>query len=198
VAVDLVGALDAVMAEPARDVSDGDVLGQCGGGVEVAEGVGDEVGGEPGPSGGALEGLLVGAAGDELVLTALEQVPVGGGAVAGDVLVDGLADVFGQGDVAELPGVAVLQRPELRELVDLLSYSQGAAVTGAAAQADGQGLADAQTAAIPPGTGAIPLPAARGTAGTGQPGNLADPIAASSRRRSSSARPGRQPAPPPT
>jgi len=46
---------------------------------------------------------------------------------------------------------------------------------------------------IPPGTGAIPLRAARGTAGTGRPGNRAAPIAASSRRRSASARRGRQP-----
>ena len=51
------------------------------------------------------------------------------------------------------------------------------------------------TVAIPPGSGAIPPRAARGTAGTGRPGNPAGPIAASSRRRSSSARPGRQPAP---
>ena len=54
------------------------------------------------------------------------------------------------------------------------------------------------TIAIPPGSGAIPPRAARGTAGTGRPGSLAGPIAASSRRRSSSARPARQPAPPPT
>jgi hypothetical protein len=51
---------------------------------------------------------------------------------------------------------------------------------------------------IPPGTGAIPLPAARGTAGTGRPGNPAAPSAASSRRRSSSARRDKQPVPPPT
>jgi hypothetical protein len=51
------------------------------------------------------------------------------------------------------------------------------------------------TVALPPGSGAIPPCAARGTAGTGRPGSPEGPIAASSRRRSSSARPGRQPAP---
>src|SRR6266498_1116940 len=48
---------------------------------------------------------------DQLVLAALEQVPAGRGAVLGDVLVDRLADVLGQRDVAELPGLAELQWP---------------------------------------------------------------------------------------
>ena len=37
VAVDLVGHLDALVAEPAGDVGDGDALGQGGGGVVVAQ-----------------------------------------------------------------------------------------------------------------------------------------------------------------
>jgi hypothetical protein len=49
------------------------------------------------PGGGSLEVFLVAAADDELVLAALEQVPVAGGAVLGGVLVDGLADVIGEG-----------------------------------------------------------------------------------------------------
>jgi hypothetical protein len=47
VAVDLVGDLDAVVAEPAGYLGDRDALGEGGGGVEVAEGVGMNSGGSP-------------------------------------------------------------------------------------------------------------------------------------------------------
>jgi hypothetical protein len=53
----------------------------------------DELRWQPRLRGGPLEVLLVTAAHDQLVLAALEQVPVGRGAVPGDVLVDRLADV---------------------------------------------------------------------------------------------------------
>ena len=68
----------------------------------------DELRREPRFRSGPLEVILVAAADDQLVLAALKQVPVSGGAVLGDVLVDRLADVFGQRDVAEFPGPAEL------------------------------------------------------------------------------------------
>ena len=93
VPVDLVGDFDASVAEPAGDLGDGDVLGEGGGCVAVAQRVRGEFRGQPGSDGGPVEILLVGAAGDELVPAALEQVPVWGGAMVGDVLVDRLGDV---------------------------------------------------------------------------------------------------------
>ncbi|HEX6527206.1 MAG TPA: hypothetical protein VF070_45435 [Streptosporangiaceae bacterium] len=103
---------------------------------------------EPGPGCGPLEVLLVGAADDELVLATLEQVPVRCGAMSGDMLVDRLADIGGQRDVAELASRAVLQRPQLRCGVDLLLDPQGLAMMSLAAQADREGLADPQSAAV--------------------------------------------------
>src|SRR5260370_25800094 len=108
VTVDLVGDLDALVAEPAGHLGDRDALGQGGGGIEVAQGMRDELQRQAGPGCGALEVFLVTAAHDQLVLSALEQVPVGRGAVPGDVLVDRLADVIRQRDVAELPFPAEL------------------------------------------------------------------------------------------
>src|ERR1700685_2278631 len=108
----LVGDLDALVAEPTGNVGDGDALGQGVGGVVAAQRVGDELRGQPDPGSGALEVFLVGAADDELVLAALEQVPVAGGAVIGGVLADRLAHVLGERDVAELPGLAEIQRAE--------------------------------------------------------------------------------------
>jgi hypothetical protein len=70
---------------------------------------GDELRRQSCPGGGPLEVFLVAAADDQIVLTALDQVPVGRGAVLGDMLVDRLADVLGQRDVAELPRDAELQ-----------------------------------------------------------------------------------------
>src|SRR5689334_12965781 len=55
VAVDLVGDLDAGMAEPAGDLGDRDALGQRDRGVQVAQGVRDELRREPGPGSGPLE-----------------------------------------------------------------------------------------------------------------------------------------------
>ena len=101
--------------------------------------------------------FLVGTADDELVLAALEQVPVAGGAVVGGMLVDGLADVLQQRDVTELSCRPVFQRPELRERVDLLLHPQGAAAVDAAAQVDGQGLAYAQAAAVHEPDGGRPV-----------------------------------------
>ena len=110
--------------------------------------MGGELRGQPGPGGGALEVLLVGATDDELVLAALEQVPVGRGAVPGNVLVDRLADVLRQRDVAELPLLPELQRLQLRCWVDLLLQPQGLAPVDPAAQVDRERLADPQSAAV--------------------------------------------------
>jgi hypothetical protein len=55
-----------------------------------AAAVGDELRRQPCPGGGPLEVFLVAAADDQLVPAALEQVPLGGGALLGDVLVDRL------------------------------------------------------------------------------------------------------------
>ncbi len=76
VAVDLVGDLDAVVAEPAGDLGDRDAFGQGGGGIQVAQRVRYELRRQARSGGGPLEVLLVAAADDELVLAALEQVPV--------------------------------------------------------------------------------------------------------------------------
>jgi hypothetical protein len=62
VAVDLVGDLDALVAEPAGDLGDRDTLGQRGGGVEVAQRVRDELRRQPRPRSSPLEVLLVAAA----------------------------------------------------------------------------------------------------------------------------------------
>src|SRR6185437_5931673 len=97
---------------------------------------------------GPLEVFLVAAADDELVLAALEQVPVAGGAVLGDVLVDRLAHVLRQRDVAELPRYAELEWPQLGAGVDLLLDPQGPVFVYAAAQVDGEGFADPQAAAV--------------------------------------------------
>jgi hypothetical protein len=87
VAVGLVRDLDAVAAEPAGDLGDRHALGS--GGVVVAQRVRDELRRQAGFLGGPLEGFLVAAADDQLVLPSLEQVPIAGRAV----LVDGLAGI---------------------------------------------------------------------------------------------------------
>jgi hypothetical protein len=114
VTVDLVRDLDAFVAEPAGHLGDRDPLSQRGRCVQVAQRVRDELRRQPGPGGGTLEVLLVGAADDELVLAALEQVTVRGGAVLGNLLVDRLADVLGQRNVAELTLPTELQRSQVR------------------------------------------------------------------------------------
>lgn len=88
--VDLVGDLDASVPEPPGDLGDRDAAGQGGGGVAVPQRVRDELRRQPRLGGRALEVLLVGAAGHVLVPAPLEQVPVLGGAVVRDVLVDGV------------------------------------------------------------------------------------------------------------
>ena len=81
-----------------------------GRGVAVPQRVRDELRRQPGLPGGALKVLLIGAAGHVFVPASLEQVPVLGGAVVRDVLVDRLGHVQRQGDVAELPLDPELQR----------------------------------------------------------------------------------------
>ena len=85
----------------------------------------DELRRQPGLPGGALEVLVVGAAGHVLVPAPPEQVPVLGGPVAGDVLVDRLRHVQRQRDVTELALDPELQRLQLRDRVDLLPHPQG-------------------------------------------------------------------------
>jgi hypothetical protein len=72
VAVDPVGDLDALVAEPAGDLGDRNALGQRGRGVEVAQRVRGELRRQPRLRSEALEVLLVAAAHDQLVLPALE------------------------------------------------------------------------------------------------------------------------------
>ena len=72
-AVDLMGDLDALVPEPARDLGDRDTSGQGDGRVTVAQRVRDELRRQPGPCGGAAKVLLVSAADHELVLAALER-----------------------------------------------------------------------------------------------------------------------------
>src|SRR5690242_6893739 len=76
VAVDLVGDLNAGVAEPAGDRGDRDAFGQRGRGIQVAERVRDELWRQPGLGGGALEIFLIATADDELVLPSLEEVAV--------------------------------------------------------------------------------------------------------------------------
>ena len=116
--------------------------------VAVAQCVRDELRRQSRLPGGAAEVLLVGAADHELALAALEQVPVRGGPVAGDVLVHHLADIRGKRDVAELARYPELQRPELGGRVDLLPDPQGGALVDAAADPDGERLPDPQPAAV--------------------------------------------------
>ena len=81
--VDLVGDFDALVTKPAGHLGDRDAFGQRGRSVQMAQRVRDELRRQPGTGGGALEVLLIGAADDELVLPALEQVAVGRRAVLG-------------------------------------------------------------------------------------------------------------------
>ena len=80
----------------------------------------------------------------ERVLASSVEVAVAGRAVAGDVLVDGVADVQGQRDVAVVAFLSEFQRAELGLLVDLLTDTQDGAVGDPA-----------------PGTGSAPPRAAR-------------------------------------
>jgi hypothetical protein len=65
-----------------------------------------------------------------------------------DVLVDCLADVIRQRDVAELPFLAELQRLQLCCRVALFLDPQSLAPVDPAAQVDREGLADPQPAAV--------------------------------------------------